>query len=182
MLGLVADFIRVLRRTMHSVLVPEDGEQGEQGGQGELVRLEPKLPRLQTAQRRYLEKCIRDGGRLMWGLHFMGWVAIMVPYLAVFMVAYFNTGYRGWDCLKNVGDDTEMVPWPITLIIISQFFLFSSFGVVQVVQFYVSWDDGPRTAEVRKKIGISTEMAFIILSLTAKSLLGWVAATQIIFT
>jgi hypothetical protein len=181
MLGLVADFIRVLRRTMHSVLEPDDGEQDEKDGQESQVFFGPELSRLSTDQRDHLTECIRDGGRLMWGLHFMGWVAIMVPYLAVFMVAYFNTGYRGWECLEKVGDDVEMVPWPITLIIISQFFLFSSFGVVQLVQFYASWRDGPRTAEYREKIGINTEMAFIILSLTAKSLLGWVAATQIIF-
>ena len=113
----------------------------------------------------------------MWGLHFLGWVAVFVPYFAVFFVAYFTSVNKNWECLdKNDPDLPDVPPW-VTYIIFGQFVLFSVFGVVQTVQFYQS-----RNVKINKKsVGIGTELAFIVLSLLSKSILGWIAAAQIIF-
>jgi Heliorhodopsin len=160
MLGLVADFIRVLTASLKTLTSSQTST--------EYTRL---LPQDEST---VLEKCVTDGGFLMWGVHLMGWVAIIVPY-AVFIYAYVNTAYRNWHCLENPSD--MKVPWFVSFIIVLQGCLFSSFGVVQTVQFYTAGTMGNNAEDV----GTYTEMTFILLSLIAKSLLGWIAASQIIF-
>jgi len=186
MLGLVADFVRVLTENMKTVnktciiqdtSTERDDEQSAGRYGNEKQSLVPVSNTPSADDRTLIEECIRHGEWLMWGIHGLGWVAIMVPYLAVFMVAYFNTIHRSWDCLANLGTSVPEVPWFVTLIIVIQLGLFSSFGVVQIVQFYKS---GKKNYNA-EAVGIYTELAFITLSLAAKSLLGWLAATQIIF-
>jgi hypothetical protein len=171
-LGLVADFLRV----MHGNMKEANRNQRSNTGlaQEETKKLIDGYPNPDST---HIEECIKHTELLMWGVHFLGWIAIMVPYLAVFMVAYFRTANRSWECLQDLGPEAPDIPWFVTPIILSQFLLFSVFGIVQTVQFYKSGKEHPEV----EKIGIYTELAFILLSLIAKSVLGWLAATQIIF-
>jgi len=77
---------------------------------------------------------IKDISHLKWFTHGLGWIAILAPY-GVFFGSYFGTVLRTSDCLKNLPPDTEPVPWWVHLIIFVQFVLFSSFGIVQILQF-----------------------------------------------
>jgi uncharacterized membrane protein len=183
-LGLIADFVRKLTETMNEVresLVDTTSENSSSptdvfanvsitGSSSEAT--------VQLLNRTSgLDDCIKHGGFIMWGLHFLGWVAILVPYFAVFFVAYFTSVNKNWECLDKNDPDLPDVPQWVTYIIFGQFFLFSVFGVVQTVQFYQS-----RNVKTNKKsVGIGTELAFILLSLLSKSILGWIAAAQIIF-
>lgn len=178
-LGLVADFVRVLTATMKEVNENEPTTASAESiinarifpsqAVGETQKLVESRPSLNLA--------ITHGGWIMWGLHFMGWVAILVPYFAVFMVAYFTTASKSWDCLQKQAGDLPDVPPFVTWIIFVQFLLFASFGGVQFVQFYMAGIPNYN----KESVGTGTELAFIILSLGAKSILGWVAASQIIF-
>lgn len=130
-------------------------------------------------------------------LHSLGWLAILIPY-CVFWVHYGITSNLNWDCLghvkfliesNEVGEGVEAsVPWFVTLILFAQFFLFFSFGLVQLVQIMIQDYDlqheekfDPDTIEKRHRMqGYWTELSFVCLSLIAKSLLGWVIASQVL--
>ena len=83
---------------------------------------------------------IKDISLLKWFAHGLGWIAILAPY-GVFFGSYFRTVLRSAACLQNLPPDTEAVPWWVHVIIIFQFALFSSFGLVQWLQFR----DSPKT-------------------------------------
>jgi hypothetical protein len=166
-LGLFADFFRTLKESMGRVSDSDVTTTNSPDPNNTENRDSETL----------LKKCIRDTGYLMWGLHWLGWVAILVPYFGVFMVAYTRTAEKSWECLEKQSGVLPDVPGWVTGIIVGQFLLFASFGVVQIVQFYLS--GFPNYS--KGLVGSGTELAFILLSLIAKSILGWVAAAQIIF-
>ena len=155
-IGLVADFIRVLKNSLTKISEATDGVQMD-------VEIHPST-------------CMKDLGKLKWFTHWLGWIAIMVPYVAVFFVNYLRTALRASDCMRDLPTGTIIPAVPIGVhgIIISRFSLFSIFGFVQYRQF--SRKDSP------EKIGLATEHSFILLSLVAKSLLGWLLAFNVLFT
>jgi len=106
-----------------------------------------------------------------WALHWLGWFAIIVPYVGVLLVAFFITANRGWDCFEGQTYERKMPDW-IYAAIILQLILFQAFGAVQTRQF--ANDDKPN-------IGILTEFHFVFLSLLSKSLLGWLVASNLLF-
>jgi Heliorhodopsin len=123
--------------------------------------------------------CIRDANRIKWLAHTLAWVAILVPYLGVLVVSYVRTSLKKWDCLSNSNLPTDMAPTRegVHVIIITQFTLFCLFGIVQIVQF----NSKCSSREDRTTVGLRTEYQYIILSLTAKSLLVWIAARNFVF-
>ena len=124
--------------------------------------------------------------RLKWTTHYMGWLTFMKLYIFVFGVAYFRTVNRDWDCLQSLLVNTPATPEWVHAVIISQFLLFSCFGLIQFLQFRATPDGTKRmtvSEEIQEnmRIGITTEFSFIMLSLTAKSILGWVVAGNVLF-
>jgi hypothetical protein len=108
---------------------------------------------------------------IKWALHVLGWVAILVPYAGVLLIAFFITASRGWDCFEGQIYERTMPDW-IYAAIILQLILFSVFGAVQLRQF--ANDDMPN-------IGNLTEFHYVFLSLLSKSLLGWLVASNLLF-
>jgi hypothetical protein len=121
--------------------------------------------------------------KLKWFTHALSWVAIMVPYLCVFFVVYMFTANNEWTCLSGMTNGPEMPGW-VHGIVVGQFILFSIFGLVQVTQFCSNTrpDGGFEEAEKRiEVVGIRTEYRFVLLSLIAKTMLGWLIAYNVIF-
>ncbi len=104
------------------------------------------------------EKCFQERTFLFYGKwmsHALGWMALIPIYVIIF-----------WQ-LKMNADNNEMPEW-VWGIVIGEFFLFSSFGAVQFLQFcYVL-------------APTAVEMAYVILSLSSKSLLGWILYSQVL--
>lgn len=117
--------------------------------------------------------------------HAVGWIPVLLPY-SVLVVHYYFTSTLDWQCLANT-PNVETVPWFVTLIVFSQFFLFCSFGFVQILQLrsehklpsQILTKEG--ASNVIANIGMAAEWRFIFLSLTAKLLLGWLIAAQVLF-
>jgi hypothetical protein len=155
MLGLVADYLRVMEFTIRSDVSfpPETTPDTE---------TDESVTPLNLWQR-----CAKDLRVLKWGVHALSWVAILVPFLFVFSVAWNRVAQRSGTCSQNQDSvDTGPPTW-VTGIIITEFILFLLFGVVQSIQF------GWWTEDSQKRIGIRTEHLFITLSALSKSLLGW---------
>lgn len=156
-LGLVADYIRVLQNSVTKINEATEN----------VVQMDTEI---------HPSSCIKDMGKLKWFTHWLGWIAIMVPYLAVFVWNYLRTAFRSSDCMRDLAIGTEIPdipPW-VHMIILSQFTLFSIFGFVQYRQF--TRKDSPEI------VGLATEHSFILLSLVAKSLLGWLLAFNVLFS
>ena len=108
---------------------------------------------------------------IKWALHWLGWVAIIVPYVFVLLFAFFVTAARGWDCFEGQTFERKMPDW-IYAAVILQLILFSAFGAVQTRQF---------TNDNKPNIGLLTEFHFVFLSLLSKTLLGWLVASNLLF-
>ena len=117
--------------------------------------------------------------------HAIGWIPVLLPY-AVLVVHYYFTSSLDWQCLANT-PNVETVPWFVTLIVFSQFFLFCSFGFVQILQLRSEHKLPSRilsdkeASDAIANIGMAAEWRFIFLSLTAKLLLGWLIAARVLF-
>ena len=160
-LGLVSDCLRTNAQRLHLVLRKYPG----------IIEIQETVDKL---------------NRLKWTTHYMGWLALMKPYIFVLGVAYFRTVYRNWDCLQSLPANTPATPAWVHAVVISQFLLFSCFGLVQFFQFRATPDGSKRMTELEEiqenmRIGITTEFSFIMLSLTAKLILGWVVAGNVLF-
>ncbi|KAJ1466807.1 hypothetical protein T484DRAFT_1756353 [Baffinella frigidus] len=174
-LGLVADFLRYLQGTLHFGISQDLG--------------------LGTEAYETAVNCVTSVKHLKWFVHVLSWAAIFVPYFCVFFVGYGFTAFALWDCLADLPDDARDMPFYVHMIVILQFLLFNIFGVVQLMQFLSNTGETtPKTesalyrwfgygvVETVQKVGIRTEHRFILLSLIAKSLLGWLIAANLIFT
>jgi hypothetical protein len=151
-LGLVADFLRYLEVSIGKILTYNTDDDGSIKEFKDLLH------------------------GLKWFVHALSWVAVFVPYIAVLFVSYSFTVFTEWDCLSGLPEDTVKVPDFVHAIVLSQFALFSVFGVVQIIQFCSNTDTVLKT----KRVGIRTEFTFIILSLIAKTLLGWLIAFNVL--
>jgi hypothetical protein len=182
MLGLITDCLRTNARLLDKVL--------------------RKYPRHKDHDGNCFEEIqeTRDGLKeLMWQTHYLGWFTLMKPYLFVFAVSYFRTVYRHWACLDLLPEDTPATPPWVHAVVIIQFFLFSCFGMVQLLQLRENrvglcatitfWEKPPsrhvmsdnEKAQEEKRIGLLTEFTFVVLSLIAKSILGWIVAGNLLF-
>ena len=87
--------------------------------------------------------------RLKWAVHLLGWVAILSPYILVFGVAYFRLLLKSSQCSQSQNASSDGPPEFVTYILLSQFLLFASFGVVQALQFcsYPQTEDKPDRTE-----------------------------------
>lgn len=94
---------------------------------------------------------------LAWVAHLTGWLLILTAYAIIFR--YYDISNRNSD-----GQAPEFV----TIIVISIFVLFSSFGVVQLLEM---------TETIEYDIA---ELVYVCLSLTAKSLLGWIIFANVL--
>jgi hypothetical protein len=122
---------------------------------------------------------------------YIGWLCMMTPWAIVF-VAFHDLQYSTFAdvCETPVSDLAgDRMPWWVLFIIIGEFGLFNAFGGVQLYQlkrqFYINpfkWNrflakkegyDEPAT-------GLLIETLFVALSLSSKTLLGWLLFTQIL--
>jgi Heliorhodopsin len=163
-LGLFADYIRVLR--------------------GSLLKI-TKVNNITVAvdETSTIENCILHLQQLKKATHIMGWVTVFVPYCVVFFVSYFRSTLHMWGCMQDTSLEIPNTPIFVHMIIFIQFLLFNAFGAVQTFQFYQETDElilDPDTTGV-EALGLRTEHHFVILSLVAKSILGWLIAANIIF-
>jgi len=123
---------------------------------------------------------------LMWYTHIVGWV----PLLAVFtclLIHFLMTANLGWSCLQSLplgsGSEARSVPDFVIVLVVCTLVLYSSFGFVHVWQLKRDEKEVPldgrsvRDAET----GVLIEGLFIFLSLTAKLILGFVIASNILF-
>ena len=95
---------------------------------------------------------------LAWISHLIGWLLIITAYAIIFR--YYDVSNRNSD-----GQAPEFV----TVIVISIFILFSSFGVVQLLQMTIP--------ELEYD---TAELVYVCLSLTAKTVLGWIIYANVL--
>jgi hypothetical protein len=175
LIGLVSDFLRVLEESLTKIAEATEA--------ADLI-IEPgtNTP----------GQCADSLNRLKWLVHYLSWFAIIVPYMFVFVVSYARTAAGSLRCLKDM--PTVEIPIFVHFIVIFQLAAFMSFGVVQVLQFRqserIAGEDSRllSPSELRQhreteneRIGLDTEHKFIILSLTAKLVLGWLVASNVLF-
>lgn len=104
-----------------------------------------------------------------WILHVMAWLCILLPWYIIFV------HYRGWweQCtIPNAKGEAVKTEPPdfVKAIVFIQGILFLLFGVVQLVQFFF-----PHKRRV-------VEVTYIMLSLTAKVLLGAILSANVLMT
>ena len=133
-------------------------------------------------------------------LHYLSWVPMLIPWIILLVsVIDLQSGFFKNTCNVNLGLSTNFaettensLPWFVWFIFAVQCILFSIFGCVQQLQFsdefifsisywrndldYLSKNPNYNAAET----GIRTEKMFLVLSLTAKSLLGWTIFSQVL--
>jgi len=161
LLGLLADCLRTNARQLQSVL-----------------RDHPTIT--------IIINTVDELNELKWKTHYLSWATFLKPYVLVYGVSYFRTVYRAWDCLDGLPTNEPTTPVWVHVVVVSQFVLFSCFGVVQYLQFNaipdtISIKSLHQELEDDKRIGTTTEFSFIFLSLTAKSILGWLVAGNFLF-
>ena len=90
----------------------------------------------------------------------------------------------------NTPAEGGSMPWWVPFIIVGQFMLFNSFGVVQIYQFYRQFHFNPfiqnqwltlKRSYSPELTGLVVETWFVALSLFSKTLLGWLLFTQVLF-
>jgi hypothetical protein len=130
---------------------------------------------------------------LMMKVHYISWIPMIVPWIILLIVAIdLARGSFRELCqivpLVSTNDDIDdrSVPWFVWLVLGLEFALFSIFGYVQRWQFYQEynmgwfWVTGKKESYSKKDTGLRTELYFVCLSLSAKSILGWVIYSQVL--
>jgi hypothetical protein len=138
----------------------------------------------------HLQKTLRG---ISLGLHYTSWVPISVVWFILWFVV-LDMAIGREVCHNPNGSE---LPWWVWFVLIGQFILFNSFGYVQRVQFSRQFDiDYVKIVKWRLEYnktfldvnntyvaattGVETESAFLILSLVAKSILGWTIYSQVL--
>jgi hypothetical protein len=104
-----------------------------------------------------------DDSRMKWLLHFIGWLQFAWAYGIIFH-AFFRS-------IKSSNDNN--VPGPpnfVYVIVILLFLLYSSFGFVQLIELILGDNFNKYTKE----------KSYVVLSLTAKLLLGWMIFSNVL--
>ena len=127
------------------------------------------------------------------GLHYVAWVPISVVWVILWLVVLDMA--TGREVCQNP-NGSELPTW-VWSVLIGQFILFNSFGYVQRIQLSKQFDiDYVKIVNWRLEYnekfldvnhtyiaattGLETESAFIVLSLVAKSILGWTIYSQVL--
>ena len=93
--------------------------------------------------------------------HFLGWLTICISYSPIIDVFYSSV-----EC-SNTGDRT--IPEFVKIIIILQAILFGSFGFIQTFEYLFK-----KYRYSNSSVNLIVDFMYILLSLVAKSLLGWI--------
>lgn len=103
----------------------------------------------------------------LFGLHFLGWV-LFAAITSTFAVRFV---------MATRGGAARPPTWVYGLYA-AQLLIFASFGLTQLVQQFMLF----QTTDVRKcqTIALGTEAAYTVLSLAAKSVLGWVLYAELL--
>ena len=133
-------------------------------------------------------------------LIYIGWVCMVIPWAIVFQ-AFRDLQNSTWEDLCATGSAIQTgidspvipteggdIPWWVTFIIVTQFMLFNIFGFVQIYQVHRQFYLNPFKKQwlTRKEgyneqnTGLIVESLFVFLSLTSKTLLGWLLFTQVL--
>jgi len=129
-------------------------------------------------------------------LHYLGWVPMLLVWGILVLVVFDMANGTFWEICgsSEQGSDLPNFVW---IVVIGEFTLFNAFGYVQWKQIGKQFDirmykidklrfvQNPLFLHTNKSYdaattGLSTERTFIILSLVAKSLLGWTIFSQVI--
>jgi hypothetical protein len=111
--------------------------------------------------------------KLKWFTHCAGWFAIIAPFVVIIWSFDRTIDQVGCESDAVIGTDDTPLPVFVYMIVISQVLLFANFGLVQLQSFFPI-DDPCRS------IGILTEFHFVLLSIIAKSILGWIIVANIL--
>lgn len=110
------------------------------------------------------------------GVHGLAWVSIMVAYgiIIYYYVLSIVQLQNTTACKEDLENAVCGPPDYVHVIIAAQAALFLSFGVVQTAQFY-----GTRN-RIFGAIGRQAEISYCVLSLVAKTILGWLIYANVI--
>ena len=145
---------------------------------------------LSTGADENLQKNIR---RVSLGLHYISWVPILVVWCILWLVV-LDMEFGQEVCHHQTGHDLPAWVWSV---LATQFILFIAFGYVQRVQLRKQFDIDylrlyrtnlqynheflePNASYDAAVVGLQTETAFLILSVVAKSTLGWIVYSQVL--
>jgi Heliorhodopsin len=129
-------------------------------------------------------------------LHYIGWVPILIVWGILWVVVFDMAHGTFWELCENKIQGGKL-PDFVWIVVIGEFLLFTVFGYVQLVQFGKQFDINWYKIENLKLVkntsflhtkstydpattGLATERSFVILSLVAKSLLGWTIFSQVV--
>jgi hypothetical protein len=103
--------------------------------------------------------------------HLSGWVMVMVGYGVIWR--YF---------ILSASESDSSPPEFVVAIVSMLFLMFNSFGVVQLVQMskYVWCSRCCRCTDDNEKFNSAIELAYTVLSLVAKTLLGWMMYANVL--
>jgi len=112
---------------------------------------------------------------IAWVMHVIGWMQFLCAY-GVIMHAFLRSATQ---------DETIQPPWFVFVIVWSIFAFYGSFGMVQVTELLCyknsccSYFNRYRSCRVDQRINYQCkEMAYVILSLASKLVLGWLIFTN----
>lgn len=124
-------------------------------------------------------------------LHYLAWVPIISVWVVLWNVVIDMA--NGQDVCRHFHSN-ELPAW-VWFVLIGEMLLFVSFGAVQAMQFSRQFDVrcsiircttrktlflDPNPSYDAAAVGIETEAAFLVLSVVAKSVLGWVVYSQVL--
>ena len=122
-------------------------------------------------------------------LHYLAWVPMISVWVVLWTVV--TDMANGQDVCRHL--HSNALPVWVWFVLICEMLLFVSFGAVQAVQFSRQFDVDLIICTKRETsflernpcydaaaVGIQTEAAFLILSVVAKSVLGWVVYSQVL--
>jgi len=122
-------------------------------------------------------------------LHYLAWVPMVCVWVVLWNVVIDMA--NGQDVCRHFHSN-ELPVW-VWIVLIGEMFLFLSFGAVQAMQFSRQFDVDIIHCTTRTTlfldlnpfydaatVGIETEAAFLVLSVVAKSVLGWVVYSQVL--
>ena len=127
--------------------------------------------------------------RLGWIAHFSGWISMISAYVGILVQQYF------WSVSQNEDNNVSPPDW-VTALIIVLAILYNIFGFTQLAQlcfkdpYLNSWTgrneqcrcpgvtsdgsgDGKRIRCCGRSLNTAVELAYVLNSLTSKSVLGW---------
>lgn len=120
--------------------------------------------KLSAEENSLIKEMKSDTSMMLTLLHAVAWVLMLAAYFPILHSFFYSNSMAE-------KDGRDRAPWFVTLIIWSIFVLYNSFGLVQVGQL-LGRPNLETELEIKQFNG-NIEMAYIVLSLFSKTLLGW---------